>query len=73
MSVEKLNDSEVRCYINNGCARCPFCGSSNLVGEGVFVDAATATQDVTCIDCEEAWTDVYRLDRVEFYVPNQAA
>lgn len=73
MSVEQLSDSEVKCYLDDGCARCPFCRSPHIVGHGVVIDAGKASQDMFCNDCEEAWTDQFRLDHVEIYVPDQAA
>lgn len=48
-------------YIDEGGTRCPFCGSHNIEGQEVNIDAGTAWQDVHCNDCPEEWQDTYTL------------
>lgn len=40
---------------------CPVCGSDDLDGGSVDIDAGTATQEVVCLECLSSWTDVYTL------------
>ena len=48
-------------YIDEGGTRCPFCGSHDITGDEVNIDAGTAWQDVFCNDCSEEWQDTYTL------------
>lgn len=48
-------------YIDHGGTKCPYCGSYNLSGDHVQVDAGSAWQDVTCGDCGKEWQDTYTL------------
>jgi hypothetical protein len=38
-------------YIDNYGTQCPHCGSTNLSGDHVQIDAGSAWQDITCDDC----------------------
>ena len=53
-------------YIKNNGARCPFCNSSSLWGDPVEILDNGATQSVGCISCGATWTDLYKLDRIEY-------
>ncbi len=53
--------ADVAAYLKAGGCRCPFCGSEDIVGEGVEIDAAGATQEVSCSDCDKTWYDNYVL------------
>lgn len=45
---------------------CPRCGNSDdLHGGAVDVSGMFATQEVTCMACDEQFTDVYRLSHAE--------
>lgn len=45
----------------NGGLRCPLCGSENLEGSNIQVDAGIAWQNIICEDCEANWSDIYKL------------
>jgi hypothetical protein len=55
---------KVKPYIQRGGVACPFCGSSNIEGRQFDVQAGTAWQPMTCMDCNREWNDVYRLDAI---------
>ena len=48
-------------YVANGGQLCPFCGSENLTGEEINIDAGSAWQDIYCVDCSNEWRDTYAL------------
>lgn len=48
-------------YVATGGCHCPSCGSTNIDGHSVDIDAGYATQDVSCHDCDAEWTDQYKL------------
>lgn len=50
-----------RQYVKKEDNICPFCGSDNLDGESVDIDANGASQEVSCFDCGGVWQDNYRL------------
>jgi len=48
-------------YIRNGGQMCPFCSGGSLQGGSIHVDDGRAFQQVSCLECERIWQDVYRL------------
>lgn len=48
-------------YVAKGGSICPNCGSSDINGGPVEVDASTAWQEITCQDCSASWNDLYQL------------
>lgn len=52
-------------YIKSGYTKCPKCKSENIEGGSVEIDCNGASQDVTCLDCNAEWTDIYTLTDVE--------
>lgn len=48
-------------YADTGGRHCPVCGSENLTGEALTVEAGQAVQDVSCGRCHATWVDVYNL------------
>lgn len=53
-----------KAYVEKGGTRCPFCGSENITGGGVNIDAGGATQEVGCDDCGAEWADCYTLSGI---------
>jgi transcription elongation factor Elf1 len=43
---------------------CLNCGSSDIEGGSIQVDAGGAIQDISCTVCGSTWTDLYKLDDV---------
>jgi mannose-1-phosphate guanylyltransferase len=48
-------------YIQNGAGECPECGSGDIEGDSVDIVMMQATQQVSCINCDAEWEDVYEL------------
>ena len=51
-------------YIEEGGCTCLYCGSTNLDGGSIDIDAGLAWQPVYCNDCGSEWQDVYVLTQV---------
>lgn len=65
--VEERNVMDLKNKIKKYLSKshcCLNCGSENIEGGHVDVDAGGATQDISCIDCNATWTDLYKLDYV---------
>lgn len=41
--------------------QCPVCRSTEIEGGFVEIDNGTASQRVSCNDCDAVWTDTYTL------------
>lgn len=48
-------------YVLHGGGKCPVCRSTNITGGEVNVDAGTASQEISCGECDATWNDVYKL------------
>lgn len=55
----KMTDEE---YVGQEGAACPHCRSTNIEGTArIDMLGDEATQEVVCLDCDETWTDIYKL------------
>lgn len=52
-------------YVKKGGCRCPFCGSEDIVGQSVEIDAGGAIQECSCAECDKEWYDHYKLSGYE--------
>jgi transposase-like protein len=43
---------------------CPFCGSGDIDGGSMDFEAGEIAQRISCHECNERWTDVYKLAAV---------
>ncbi len=43
---------------------CPVCGCGDIEGGPVEIESPLALQEMSCPECEEEWTDIYRLVHV---------
>jgi hypothetical protein len=43
------------------CHSCPTCGGWEIEGDSVSIEDGLALQDVSCLNCNAAWRDVYVL------------
>jgi len=59
--MAKLTDEQRAAYIKNGGLRCPFCSSENIDGIENNFDSGFMSQVVICTNCNESWSDVYKL------------
>ena len=48
-------------YAEAGDSMCPHCGSDQIEGASINIEGNKAYQDISCLDCEKEWTDVYTL------------
>jgi hypothetical protein len=53
-----MSDAE---YKSHNGMRCPNCGSMDLSGDVVNIDAGGASQEISCLDCGAGWHDAYKL------------
>lgn len=54
-----LSDAE---YVACAGARCPYCGSNDLEGQGdLEADGRDCWQEILCRKCQATWRDIYRL------------
>jgi formate dehydrogenase maturation protein FdhE len=60
-----LTKEQKKKYMESGGGVCPVCGSQDISGGFVEVQAQEAWQNVSCSDCGESWRDVYKLAFVE--------
>jgi transcription elongation factor Elf1 len=63
--MKQLTKKEKAKYIKGDGNKCPKCGSSDIVGDSVEIDAGGAWQSVSCSECEAEWVDIYKLTDVE--------
>lgn len=40
---------------------CPVCNSTEIEGASIIVEGAECHQEVSCLDCESDWLDLYVL------------
>lgn len=52
-------------YVAEGGGECPDCGSGDIVGGFIDIEAGTATQRVNCNDCGQEWVDSYKLTKMD--------
>jgi hypothetical protein len=52
-------------YLDGGAGACPFCGDTDISGDGIQIEGTECWQEVFCSKCRETWRDVYKLAFVE--------
>lgn len=55
---QKLTNEQ---YVECGGQNCPFCGSTDLTGDSIHVEAGKAFQEMGCNECDRSWQDEYKL------------
>ena len=48
-------------YLEQRGLACPFCGSRDIEGGSMDFEAGEIAQRISCLACNEQWTDVYQL------------
>jgi ssDNA-binding Zn-finger/Zn-ribbon topoisomerase 1 len=56
-----LTKEAKRKYLNDQGVHCPFCGSHNIDARKMDFLDEMIYQKVECIDCQNEWTDHYKL------------
>jgi len=51
-------------YLEQRGLACPFCGSWDIAGGSMDFEAGEIAQRISCDECNEQWTDVYKLATV---------
>ena len=51
-------------YLEQGGLECPSCGTWDIEGGSMDFDAGEIAQRISCHQCNEQWTDVYKLAAV---------
>jgi hypothetical protein len=59
-----MNQERAGRYLELRGLVCPFCGSHDIEGGSMDFGAAEIAQRISCHDCGERWTDVYKLAAV---------
>jgi hypothetical protein len=59
MKLEKAKE-----YLERLGLACPFCGSWDIEGGSMDFEAGEIAQRISCHECDERWTDVYKLAAV---------
>lgn len=62
--MAKLTEEQRAMYLATRGLNCPFCETGNIEGGSVEVNDGGAMQSCNCTDCEEEWTDIYKLSNV---------
>jgi len=57
----EVQDSAQKRYVRFKGTRCPFCDSTDIVGQSVNIDGGGASQEVGCSACDREWIDLYQL------------
>lgn len=64
MLYANLTPEQKAAYLADDSA-CPFCSSTNFVGEQLERTGNEVHQSITCDDCGRNWLDIYKLSDVE--------
>lgn len=56
------NGPTITAYVQKRGINCPVCGSDEIKGGSVEIDAGRGTQEVDCDICQSSWVDTYELD-----------
>jgi hypothetical protein len=59
-----MNPEKAKEYLEHRGLGCPFCGSWDIEGGSMDFDAGEIAQRGSCHECNERWTDVYKLAAV---------
>ena len=66
------DDERQLLYLQGQGARCPACGSEDIMGGSVDIVGSEASQAVHCLGCDARWQDLYRLEGfAELWLPDE--
>ncbi len=57
--------ADIKKYVEDGGCSCPFCGSEDIGGDDVTTGGGEAPQEMSCLECNARWNDVYDLVGIE--------
>jgi hypothetical protein len=61
MATRDFSTTQAQEYIRGGGQHCPYCNSEEIEGGPFQCEAGVCWQEVTCLQCEERWHDIYQL------------
>jgi hypothetical protein len=56
-----MQAKQAKKYLEKRGLACPFCGSRDIEGGSMDFDSGEIAQRISCHECNERWTDVYKL------------
>jgi hypothetical protein len=56
-----MQAKQAKKYLKQRGIICPFCGSWDIEGASMDFEAGEIAQRISCHECNEKWTDVYKL------------
>jgi formate dehydrogenase maturation protein FdhE len=59
-----MKAKQAKKYLEQRGLGCPFCGSGDIEGGSMDFEAGEIAQRMSCYECNERWTDVYKLAAV---------
>ncbi len=60
----RLTTEEQQKYLDDDAQYCPYCHSDDLGYDKLNFESGSTWQDVTCLECNRIWQDVYKLVEV---------
>ena len=61
----RLTTADARAYVQDGGARCPYCGGKELQTDDPETEEASATLEVSCKTCRASWRDLFVLAGID--------
>ncbi len=56
-----MNPEKAKKYLERRGLVCPFCDSWDIEGGSMDFEAGEIVQRISCHECNEQWTDIYKL------------
>lgn len=57
----ELTPVKAKLYLDSCGVKCPYCGSTDISGHSLEIEASIVTQTIDCSNCNEQWSDIYTL------------
>jgi transposase-like protein len=59
-----MHVKQAKKYLEQRGRSCPLCGSPDIEGGSMDFESGEITQRISCHECNDRWTDVYKLAAV---------
>ena len=59
-----MHVKQAKKYLEQRGRSCPLCGSSDIEGGSMDFEPGEIAQRISCHECDDRWTDVYKLAAV---------
>ena len=60
--MPQLTDEQKQKYVDAIGTNCPYCGSGDISGASIVIEANNAYQPIDCMKCGKRWHDRYILN-----------